>query len=106
MEIINCTPHDIKVENGQFCVASGIVARVEETTQEGRTDLPFVCKTKQYNNIVGLGDPKPGRVYIVSLVVFGATDREDVICPDTGPESAVRDEKGRIIAVRRFMSKF
>ena len=46
-----------------------------------------------------------GVIYIVALLVAQvlAGTRTDIICPDTGPDSAVRDEKGMIAGVRRFM---
>ena len=54
--------------------------------------LPSDCK-----------DFEPIEVYIVSTLVAQAIDgRKDIVAPDTSPESAVRDEQGRIVAVKRF----
>lgn len=38
---------------------------------------------------------------VSSLVAQAVVGREDVVAPDTGP-TAIRDEAGRIVAVRRF----
>ena len=43
-------------------------------------------------------EKKDGTMFIVSLFVLQNSDREDLLAPDTN--SAKRDDKGRIIAVR------
>jgi len=54
--------------------------------------LPSDCK-----------DFEPIEVYIVSTLVAQAIGgRKDIVAPDTSPQSAVRDEQGRIVAVKRF----
>jgi hypothetical protein len=35
-------------------------------------------------------------------VAQAVAGRDDVVAPDTGPESVVRDAEGKIIGVRRF----
>ena len=43
------------------------------------------------------------KYFIVSTLITQATKkRKDVIAPDTSPESVIRDEKGRIIGIKRF----
>jgi len=62
--------------------------------------------SQTYGEIEGLPDPQPGVVYIVSMVVRQAAQaqgRTDVVSPDTSPQGAIRDEQGRIIAVRGFV---
>ena len=44
----------------------------------------------------------PKKYFIVSSIVAQHVSREDVLAPDTSPDSVVRDEKGRILGVRRF----
>jgi hypothetical protein len=37
-------------------------------------------------------------------MVAAKSGRRDVVSPDTGPESAVRDPGGRIVGVKRFQT--
>ena len=129
-EYINLTPHDIVFFEDDNVVgkirASGRVARVEmvdevtaneSITFVGRdepTRINVVRGTPGYIYVTGDDGekrpfPKPrfNRRYIVSLIVQQAIKditprRSDLLSPDTGPESAVRDETGRIIGVKRF----
>lgn len=113
MRIINLTPHAIGLatEDGVVTIpASGTVARVavsvspagEIETDYGR--VPLVRLT--YGDPVGLPDPQDGVVYIVSKVVADALpDRPDLVYPDTSPESAIRNDAGQIVAVRRLVTR-
>ena len=105
---VNLTPHDIVVyrddDRTETIPASGQVARVQ-TIQEQVDELNFipVVRTK-FGEVEGLPEPRRDTVYIVSSLVLQALrgSRKDIVAPDTGPESAVRDENGRIIGIRRF----
>ena len=107
--IVNLTPHAVTVrtEAGDRTFApSGQVARV--TTQSVQVDdidgIPVYEQT--FGDIEGLPDPEPGTIFIVSMVVRQAAQklgRTDVVSPDTSPSGAIRDEQGRIIAVRGFV---
>lgn len=109
-QIINLTPHEITVEKdmGSGLVGStvlepsGKIARVKEKVEilpdEG--NIPFVRTT--WGEIENLPAPKEDTYYLVSAIVFAATDREDVIAADTGPQSAIRDANGNITAVKRL----
>lgn len=106
MKFINLTPHGITVRTAGGDIeipASGQVARVgEQSTDAGVLDgIPVVdCRLGQ---VTGLPEPVEGTVYIVSPMVSGAVKgRSDVVAPDTGPASVVRDSDGKIVAVRRF----
>lgn len=50
--------------------------------------------------------PPKGINYIVSIIMlpYLPQDRGDFLAPDTGEGSVVRDEKGRIVGVKRFIS--
>ncbi len=103
---VNLTPHEVKLKEMPPFPSRG-VARVSENNTivaEGRGATGIPCVVKSYDKIEGLPEPQPGTWYIVSMVVFERTDRTDVISPDSG-ETAIRDEKGRIIAVSRFRVK-
>ena len=110
MDIINLTPHDVHIydETGKTIIrtypASGTVARVRSTTEiVGEVDGIEIARTT-FGEIEGLPDPQPDTKYIVSLLVLQAVGgkRDDLLGPDTGPGSVVRDESGQIIGVRRF----
>jgi hypothetical protein len=110
MRFINCTPHAINIlrEDGSTVTVepSGVVVRVESTQDTiGNIDGIPVVRTVFTN--VTLPEPQDGVVYIVSTVVLQALQqmniqRNDVVAPDTGPQSAVRNEAGQVVAIRRF----
>jgi len=109
MNFINCTPHRIVLQTISKQInfeASGIIPRVETNYSEVEVieDIPFVSVKK--GKVVGLPDCKDNTVYIVSGLVFDTVSsfRIDVIAPDTG-ETAIRNEKGQIVAVTRFLRK-
>jgi hypothetical protein len=115
MEFINLTTHEIVIydEEGKNVILrippSGKIARVATDSKiVGRINGIPVRKTT-YGEIIDLPDPKPGVVYLVSTVLLMALkekgmNRPDVLSPDTTPDSAVRDEQGRIIGVRFFQT--
>lgn len=53
--------------------------------------------------VEGLPDPAEDTYYIVPQPVAYVINRPDLIMPDTGP-SAIRDEDGKVYAVRRLYS--
>jgi len=110
MRFVNCTPHAINIlrEDGSIMTveSSGVVVRVE-TTQEIVGNIDGVPVVRTVFNNVTLPEPQDGVVYIVSTVVLQALQqmgicRDDLVAPDTGPQSAVRDGTGQIVAIRRF----
>lgn len=108
---INLTPHDIvmRLSNGKDLIIprSGQVARLktlQAVEQPWGEDMPAVA-TSTLKGIEGLPDPEEGVIYVTSTLVAQAAaryGRRDVVSPDTGPESAIRDESGQIIAVQRL----
>lgn len=110
MKIVNLTPHDVvvRLESGKelFFPATGETARVKTVSKESGAVAGVPVVTQSYGEIEGLPEPQKGTLYLVSLVARQAAQeqgREDVISPDTSPTGAIRDEKGRIIAVRQFV---
>ena len=116
-EVINCTPHPIvwmrpfesywpskKSEEITFPVSESVarVSQYEKYVQ--REDLPFPCVKASMGKVEGLPDPLPGIIYIVSRLVLDASDRTDLICPNTGA-SAIRDPDGHVRAVTSFIVK-
>jgi hypothetical protein len=111
--MLNLTPHPIVIEsdNGMRVTIppSGVVARVatsETVVSEvgvGNTTVPVVAR--QFGQVTGL--PETDEACIVSSLVLDAVRvqqpwRKRVYAPDTGA-TAIRDEAGRIIAVRRLV---
>lgn len=110
MNIVNLTPHDIRIydADGKNIIktypASGTVARVKSSTEiVGEVDGIEIVRTT-FGEIEGLPNPQPGTIFIVSLLVLQAAagKRDDLIGPDTGPGSVVRDAERQIVGVRRF----
>jgi hypothetical protein len=120
---INLTPHAVNVLalDGSFLTfpPSGDVARVEEFVtsterlilmdeqehydDQGMPWWPQIIKvTKRYGPVTGLPKPTPGVTYLVSSIVRDALpDRQDLLTPDTGPNSVIRNDQGQILGVKR-----
>ena len=83
---------------------SGIVPRVAVSAAPcGDCDgLPLV--TTRFGTVEGLPDAEEGTWLVVSAIVLGALagTRPDCVAPDTSPASAIRNDAGQIIAVRRL----
>lgn len=81
-----------------------IQVRVSEKVQDAEPINGVPVVSKSYGEVVGLPEPKKNVVLIVSVVVLNALagSRDDVVCPDTGKDSVVRDETGSVLGVRRF----
>lgn len=107
-------------EQHEYFECCGAEARVEiiETpyteliktrgTRDGYITRRVPCIRQRYGIITGL--PNPGQfgddvVFIVSPQVLArcGAERPDLVAPDYGHHSAIRDEHGQIIAVRRFV---
>jgi hypothetical protein len=132
--IKNCTPHPIVVRINKTDLtfpSSGIIPRVRtvEKREEGidHCDMedPFCifnqdlegmdcgnctvrffipCVSQTMGDVEGLPDPEEGTFLIVSQMVFAASDRADLVAPDTG-KTCIRDSQGRILAVTQFLRK-
>lgn len=106
MNIINATPHDIVVLKGDVKVTfpkSGIIARVSSSYEELESLDGFNISHQTFGEIEGLPEETNETIYIVSAMVLSANrSRRDLIAPDTGV-TAIRDEKGHIVAVNGFV---
>jgi len=113
MKLINLTPHPVVIIGDDAEIAIEIPpekksARLAESTVplspvecDGVT-IPMLKKT--YVTAENLPDEQPDTRYIVSVLVLLALRdiRHDLVCPDTGPGSVVRDADGNIIGIRRL----
>lgn len=108
VKIINLTPHDVNIINDSGEVirtypATGTVARVTSSASKVREIDGVAVVSTEFGEVEGLPTQSSDTVYIVSMLVAQALpDRTDLIAPDTGPQSVVRDDKGQILGVRRF----
>lgn len=114
MKLVNVTPHEIVIRptDGQEIrlPPSGTVARVDTVQQDAGLaivdDALITIVSTRFGNIVDLPPPEEGVLYVASTLVAQAAaerGRRDVVAPDTGP-TAIRDEAGRIVAVRRLQT--
>lgn len=117
-KLVNLTPHEIVLmdDSGEKEIAripvAGEAARVEtRATQTGTVEINGVSipiVSTQFGEVKNLPEPEDGVIYITSILVAQALrgKRDDVVAPDTGPDSAVRfadgPQKGQIKGVRRF----
>jgi len=101
VEYINLTPHEVKLNTGETYPTSGTVARVSTSFIE----IEEKKFRQKYGEIENLSEPQENTLYIVSAIVFAATDRKDVIAPATGHVSTVRNENGQIVSVPGFIIK-
>jgi hypothetical protein len=104
--MINLTPHAITLisQDEEITIQpSGQVARVSMTEQVvGQWgEMPVIRRVA--GAVVGL--PTDGTPCIVSAMVLAAlpAGTEGVFAPDTGP-TAVRDDRGHVIAVTRLVA--
>lgn len=101
MNIVNCTPHEVRLNDGQTFPVSGNIARVSNTFEETKKGFFKVA----YGEVTGLPAEQKDTMYIVSAMVANATDRKDVIVPATGHPDCIRNEKGQIVSVPGFIVK-
>ena len=113
MNIINLTPHELTLigeaekiigriaPTGQVARVKTLATEVGQVVVDGHT-VPIVATT--YGEVENLPEPQEDTTYVVSILVVQALGgrRSDVVAPDTGPQSVVRDALGQIKGVRRF----
>ena len=109
MTILNLTPHAIVIRsegNGVDTTfpASGQIARCASCQTPDAPVDGFHLVVNSFGDVMGLPDPAPGVIYLVSTPVAQhpsiAGKRLDVVAPNTG-STAIR-ENGQIVAVRGF----
>lgn len=111
-KFVNLTPHElafwIKNPDGSekiIRVPKGdSIVRLDNRCEYAGSALgiPVVCckEGKPHN----LPAPEEGVVYLVSSLVAKKVLRDDVLCPDTSDDGAIRDGNGVIIAVKRLQN--
>lgn len=110
VRLVNLTPHTINIVLGPQTTIrvppSGKVARVNSVTEVTTpiADIVPVVRTK-FGDIEGLPNAEDGTIFITSTLVAQVAARQgrtDVVAPDTN--SAIRDEDGRIVGVKRLQT--
>ena len=106
-KFINLTPHDVVViTNGEKVIIprSGKVIRLGEEIVSSEIIEGVEVVKKRY--LPPSGFQPEGKVHIVSILALKPLQEmfpgEVFVAPDTGPESVIRDQNGRIIGVKRF----
>lgn len=98
--ILNLTPHAIILleDSMRTEIPSTGVARLEEELTKVNEYTTLV----EYTNVVGLPEPQPDTIYIVScLVAQHCRERDDLRFPG----QMVRDDQGRIVGCKS-LNKF
>ena len=103
--MINLTPHTINVQIGNEIISfppSGTVARVltNETVISDYSGIPVVSRT--FGNVEGIPDNN-SPILVSAMVLDAVKNRPNTFAPDTG-KTAIRDEKGFIVAVTRLVA--
>ena len=102
MKFINLTPHDITVfMSGDYktFTKSGTIARVSQETTVVRTVDGINISTATFGPVVGLPEPSPDTLLIVSgMVKSASTGRSDLVSPG----ELVRGADGEVIGCRGF----
>jgi hypothetical protein len=112
---VNLTPHSLGICDAEGKVFATIpstgTVRVATSAKEVNyvyvdEKLVSIVETT-YGAVEGLPAPAKDTVYVVSILVIAALKaanivRPDVVAPDTGPASVVRDATGQILGVKRF----
>lgn len=102
MELINLTPHDINIIDGDNKItikASGTIARCALTDMLVKMIDGVPVYRQIFGDIEGLPGEKDGVIYIVSRIVADAAKsfgRTDVLCP----ASTIKDADGHIIGCK------
>jgi hypothetical protein len=104
--MLNLTPHEIVV-NGVTIPASGLVARVSSVAESVAPYGEYPVVRIKWGEVVGMPENSDVPVIVSNLVASAIRESGQhfpyrVFFPDTGPESVIRDEAGKIIGVRRF----
>jgi len=117
----NLTPHKIVLVSGgqtEEILPEKVSARVAVNEAEagsemfipegGKPGMFLTVISQEYGEVEGLPEPETLTIYIVSALVLSRVAKTmpnragvDVFAPDTG-KTAIRDEKGNIVAVTRL----
>ncbi len=107
MEIVNLTPHEVKVlDDDDNVIATfpsvGVARARQHDVPAGEIESIPVVKT-EFGEVSGLPEPTEDAVFIVSRITVEAAQAQGRSTDDLLVTSgAVRDSRGRIIGCRAF----
>lgn len=115
MKFVNLTPHtvvlcDNNVGNAVLATfpadPEGPARLVDQTEIAGHalvdgTPFAAVMRRRSFAGVVGLPDPQPGVMYIVSSFVLDAVPDRDDLC---APGGFIRDGQGRVVGCTFFVT--
>ena len=94
MQLINLTPHAIKLSNGETIEPTGYVSRVNSTQSQVGDIRGVPILESSLSKTVNLPEEEPGVSYIVPSVVRQmAPRRQDLL----SPTKLIRDFKGNVV---------
>ena len=107
VQFINCTPHEVVLNDGTTFEPSGVCPRISSGYTE--PDANGVA-TPTFGAVEGLPEPQEGTLYIVSGMVLSACkDRNDLVAPATSHPKSVRfadgPHKGQVQSVFCFVRR-
>ena len=107
VKFINCTPHEVVLNDGTTFAPSGVCPRISSGYTE--PDANGVA-TPTFGEVEGLPEPQEGTLYIVSGMVLSAVkDRDDLVAPATSHPKSVRfsdgPHKGQVQSVFCFVRR-
>lgn len=103
INFVNCTPHQVVLNNGTVFEPSGNTIRVDQKISD--FDENGIAK-QSFGAVTGLPEPQENTMYIVSAIALQAAQaagRNDVVAPATGHKDCVRNEKNFIVSVPGFV---
>lgn len=99
INFVNCTAHEIRLNDGRVFPPSGIVARVSAKCTGFDSNGIATIKYEEVNLPLAI----PNTIYIVSEIVKVAEpQRDDFVCPAYGCKDAVY-VNGQIVSVPGFI---
>lgn len=103
--LVNLTPHEVAIwinDSIKRIPPSGKVVRLNQHCEPCGCVQGIPVSICREGEPKGLPEPEEGTVFLVSSVVAKKVKREDVLCPDTSDDGAIRDGNGYIVAVKRL----
>lgn len=99
MNFVNYTPHTVNMNDGRAFQSVGLARVSVSFSQPDENGLV----SQVFGEVQGLPAPADDTIYIVSLLVLQASDRDDIVAPASGHPDTIRNDKGHIVSVPYFV---
>lgn len=103
INFINLTPHPINIIGIGVIIPSGNIARVTTVETKIGEVVGISVMSRTFMDVQGIPPSTENTIFIVSSIVLSATNRTDVVAPDTG-NTAIRNDKGHITGVTQLIA--